>query len=72
MRCACVCRVCACVLCAVVAVLWRHHKREIRTYIMIIYKSCLSGMINVGIDQWDKEYPNKTIITTDINSESEN
>ena len=34
--------------------------------IMNIYKSCVSGMIKRGIDQWDKKYPNIKIIKSDI------
>ena len=35
--------------------------------IMDMYSSCVQGMINLGIDQWDETYPNKEIIKKDIN-----
>ena len=34
--------------------------------IMIMYKSCVKGMIANGIDQWDETYPNIEVITKDI------
>ena len=34
--------------------------------IMQVYKSCVSGMIAQGIDQWDKTYPNREIIEQDL------
>ena len=34
--------------------------------IMKMYKSCIKGMINLNIDQWDHTYPNKKIISDDI------
>ena len=34
--------------------------------IMEVYKSCIKGMINLGIDQWDENYPNKKIIQNDL------
>mgnify|MGYP001291208551 CR=1 FL=1 len=34
--------------------------------IMQMYKSCVEGMIENGIDQWDKSYPNADIILADI------
>ena len=34
--------------------------------IMHMYNSCVSGMIDEGIDQWDSTYPNKQIILNDI------
>ena len=34
--------------------------------IMIMYKSCVNGMIENGIDQWDETYPNIEIITEDL------
>ena len=30
--------------------------------IMLMYKSCVNGMIKNGIDQWDETYPNSKII----------
>ena len=38
--------------------------------IMIMYKSCVSGMITNGIDQWDNSYPNAEIIKKDIKAET--
>ena len=34
--------------------------------IMAMYKSCVSGMIKNGIEQWDESYPNSKIITSDL------
>ena len=34
--------------------------------IMLMYKSCVAGMIANGIDQWDESYPNTEIITGDL------
>ena len=34
--------------------------------IMRMYKSCVNGMIEKNIDQWDDTYPNKDIIIKDI------
>ena len=34
--------------------------------IMKMYRSCVSGMINNGIDQWDESYPNTEIFTEDL------
>ena len=34
--------------------------------IMRMYKSCVNGMIEENIDQWDDTYPNKDIIIKDI------
>lgn len=34
--------------------------------IMLMYKSCVKGMIANGIDQWDESYPNTDIILADI------
>jgi GNAT superfamily N-acetyltransferase len=34
--------------------------------IMLMYKSCVKGMLKNGIDQWDESYPNADIILTDI------
>jgi len=38
--------------------------------IMKMYDSCIIGMINIGIDQWDSLYPNKEIILEDIESKT--
>ena len=35
--------------------------------IMLMYKSCVTGMIANGIDQWDESYPNTGIISKDLN-----
>ena len=35
--------------------------------IMKMYKSCVTGMIKNGIDQWDETYPNTEIISEDLN-----
>ena len=29
--------------------------------IMLMYKSCVTGMLKNGIDQWDETYPNTRI-----------
>ena len=34
--------------------------------IMSMYKSCVNGMVNNGIDQWDETYPNANIILEDL------
>ena len=34
--------------------------------IMLMYKSCVSGMIENGIDQWDESYPNTEVIMEDL------
>ena len=34
--------------------------------IMLMYKSCVKGMLKNGIDQWDENYPNADIIRADI------
>ena len=34
--------------------------------IMLMYKSCVKGMLKNGIDQWDESYPNADIIRADI------
>ena len=34
--------------------------------IMLMYTSCVKGMIANDIDQWDETYPNKEVITKDI------
>ncbi len=38
--------------------------------IMKMYKSCVSAMLDSGIDQWDASYPNIEIITSDINAKT--
>jgi GNAT superfamily N-acetyltransferase len=35
--------------------------------IMKMYKSCIKGMLENGIDQWDDTYPNADIISEDLN-----
>ena len=35
--------------------------------IMLMYKSCVAGMVENGIDQWDETYPNDEIIIEDLN-----
>ncbi len=35
--------------------------------IMLMYKSCVAGMVENGIDQWDETYPNDEIISEDLN-----
>ena len=32
-----------------------------------MYKSCVTGMLENGIDQWDDTYPNTEIISEDLN-----
>ena len=34
--------------------------------IMEMYSSCVNGMLKINIDQWDKTYPNRKIISEDI------
>ena len=34
--------------------------------IMLMYKSCVAGMIANGIDQWDESYPNAKVIMEDL------
>ena len=34
--------------------------------IMNVYRSCIKGMIKIGINQWDESYPNKEVISSDI------
>ena len=38
--------------------------------IMKMYTSCINGMIENDIDQWDESYPNKQIITMDIKAKT--
>lgn len=35
--------------------------------IMRVYKSCVKGMMELGIDQWDESYPNSKVVMSDIN-----
>ena len=48
----------------------RRAKIEELDQIMNMYKSCVSGMIEANIDQWDNTYPNHMIISEDIRNES--
>ncbi|MBL6657423.1 MAG: GNAT family N-acetyltransferase [Flavobacteriales bacterium] len=34
--------------------------------IMEVYDSCVRGMIELGIDQWDESYPNREVIKKDL------
>lgn len=38
--------------------------------IIVMYNSCVAGMIKNGIDQWDNSYPNKEIILQDLECET--
>ena len=38
--------------------------------IMNMYDSCVSGMIEANIDQWDSSYPNRKIILDDIKNKT--
>ena len=38
--------------------------------IMLMYESCVSGMIENKIFQWDSSYPNQEVIMCDINSKT--
>ena len=38
--------------------------------IMLMYRSCINGMIKEGIDQWDYSYPNIDVITKDIHKKN--
>ena len=38
--------------------------------IMKMYKSCVSGMIKNGIDQWDESYPDNKTIFEDLDNQS--
>ena len=38
--------------------------------IMKMYKSCITGMLNSNIDQWDSSYPNKEIIKKDLKAKT--
>ena len=48
----------------------RRAKIEELDQIMSMYKSCVSGMIEANIDQWDNTYPNHLIISEDIKNKS--
>jgi ribosomal protein S18 acetylase RimI-like enzyme len=48
----------------------RRAKIEELDQIMNMYKSCVSGMIEANIDQWDNTYPNHMIISEDIRKKS--
>ena len=41
------------------------HKKDLKE-IMNMYNSCVYGMIKNNIDQWDASYPNKEIISLDL------
>ena len=43
------------------------NKRDLED-IMMMYKSCVKGMLKNGIDQWDNTYPNTEIISKDLNT----
>jgi GNAT superfamily N-acetyltransferase len=38
--------------------------------IMLMYKSCVKGMLENGIDQWDESYPNAEVIMEDLIAQS--
>ena len=38
--------------------------------IMLMYKSCVKGMLANDIDQWDATYPNTEVITKDLEKQS--
>ena len=38
--------------------------------IMEMYLSCVNGMLKINIDQWDTTYPNRKIISEDINKKT--
>ena len=38
--------------------------------IMLLYQSCINGMIKNGIDQWDSTYPNVQVILNDIKDDT--
>ena len=39
-------------------------------HIMFMYKSCVKGMLENNIDQWDNTYPNSEIILNDIKAKT--
>ena len=45
----------------------RKANKEDLENIMKMYKSCVTGMLENGIDQWDDTYPNTEIISEDLN-----
>jgi ribosomal protein S18 acetylase RimI-like enzyme len=45
----------------------RKANKEDLENIMKMYKSCVTGMLENGIDQWDETYPNTDIIIEDLN-----
>ena len=45
----------------------RKANKEDLENIMKMYKSCVTGMLENGIDQWDDTYPNTEIINEDLN-----
>lgn len=47
----------------------RAYKTDLKS-IMKMYKSCVNGMINNGIDQWDENYPNSEIISQDLKNKT--
>ena len=47
----------------------RAYKTDLKN-IMKMYKSCINGMINNGIDQWDENYPNTEIISQDVKNKT--
>ena len=47
----------------------RAYKTDLKN-IMKMYKSCVNGMINNGIDQWDENYPNTEIISQDLKNKT--
>lgn len=44
----------------------RKGKKSDLNNIMLMYRSCVSGMITNGITQWDESYPNSEIIKKDL------
>ena len=45
----------------------RKANKEDLENIMKMYKSCVTGMLENGIEQWDNTYPNTEIISEDLN-----
>ena len=45
----------------------RKANKEDLENIMKMYKACITGMLENGIDQWDETYPNTEIISEDLN-----
>jgi ribosomal protein S18 acetylase RimI-like enzyme len=45
----------------------RKANKEDLENIMKMYKSCVTGMLENGIEQWDDTYPNTEIISEDLN-----